>query len=141
MRNRFTNPANGQVYDWPINHSEEQDAGQDKNIEHSGNTGRVGLVRQQGDRTPYVLSFSGTIFHRAQHQQMEWWSSLTNYQSIYFRDFDGNEAEVIITRYKAIRHRTIKNPRDPGAPLHYWTYTIDMEVLRFIAGDLVGMVW
>jgi hypothetical protein len=142
MRNRFINPANGQVYDWPINHSEEEEAGQEKNIEHGGTTNRVGLVRQQGDPAPYVLRYSGTILNTAQFQAMTWWTSLTNYQSIHFRDFDDNLYEVIITQFKPTRHRTLRNPRDQAsAPLHFWRYTIEMEVLRFISGDLVGMIW
>lgn len=142
VRPRFTNPATGETYDWKIGHAEESEAGKTRNITRSAPTGAagnpsVGPVRQQGDDGPYILQYTGTILDRAQHQQMWRWYRMCASQTIYFRDFDSQQYEVQITDYKEQRHRTLKN-RDPSAPQHYWTYTISMEVYRFIAGDMAS---
>lgn len=143
MRNRFTNPLNGATYDWPINHASEEEFGYDLNIEHSGNTGNVGLVRQEGDPSPIVLRYSGTLLTRAQFEAMWGWVKLCRSQpgsppqTIHFRDFDNQQYEVLITEFKPTRQRTLKNPRGgTDTPHHYWTYTISMEVIRTISGDL-----
>lgn len=135
-RNRFTNPATGAFYDWPINHTEEEAAGKTRTITRTSNTGLVGLVKQQGDDGPMLMKLTGTILTRDQFRQMWAWYSLSRMQTIYFRDFDGQEAEVQVTSFLPKRERTLRNPRDPSIPHHYWSYTIEMEVYRFIAGDL-----
>lgn len=137
-RDRFVNPANGGAYDWLVNHSDEGETGKTRNITRTANTGVVGLVKQQGDDGPYILKLSGTILHRSQLQQMWAWYALCRTQTIYFYDFDGQGFEVQITSFMPTRHRTLRNPRDPSAPLHYWTYNIEMEVYRFLNGDLVA---
>lgn len=144
VRNRFRNAATGDTYEWHVNHSEEQELGKERSIEHTGLSGgflsgSTGVVRQVGLDSPMVLSFTGTIFHAAQHQEMIDWFQLCRTQTVEFRDFTGDEYEVLITSFKPIRKRTLRNPRDPSIPLHYWTYTITMEVIRFISGDWEGV--
>jgi hypothetical protein len=139
MRNRFTNPANGATYDWLKNHSEEDGAGKTRNIERTANTGSVGAVKQQGDDGPLLLRWKGTILQRSQLQAMWTWWNLCRTQTIYLRDFDGEEYEGQITSFVPQRHSTLRNPRDPSAPLHYWTYDFEFEIYRVISGDLVGL--
>lgn len=143
-RNRFRNAATGDTYEWHINHSEEQEFGKERSIEHTGlsggfSTGSTGVVRQVGIDAPMALQLTGTIFHQAQHDEMIAWFSLCRTQTIEFKDFAGNEYEVLILSYKPTRKRTLRNPRDASIPLHYWTYTITMEVVRFISGDWEGV--
>jgi hypothetical protein len=140
VANRFT-AADGTFYDWLVNHDEEDAFGRERNIEVTatvaGATGN--LVRQQGDDSPPRLRLSGKILHQSQVIQMDYWMLRTRYETIHFRDFAGDEYEVIITSFQPKRIRTIKNPRDPAAPLWYWSYTLEMQVIRAIAGARVWM--
>lgn len=138
-RNTFTNPANGDTYEWPVNHSDEDATGKTRQITRSANTGSVGAVRQQGDDGATVLTFNGVINTRAQLQQFWAWYALSRTQTIYLTDYDGQEYEVQITAFQPKRVRKLTSiARDPGMPHHYYTYTITMEVLRFIAGDMAS---
>lgn len=141
-RNRFTDPVDGSFYEWTINHSEEQESGKTRNFTNSATTSNVGLVRQQGDDSPMTLRYSGTILDRAQLVAFWQWFVLSRDQTIYFTDFDDQEYEVQIASFSPKRERTLRNPRDDSAPLHYWTYTMEMTVYRFVSGDLAdaGMV-
>lgn len=135
--NRFTNPVTAAYYDWPQNHLEEERLGKARNIEHTAPTNAVGLVKQQSDESPLVLSWRGHILRKAQHDTMWEWYALCETQSIYIRDFTGDEYEVLITEFNPIRKRTVKNPQDPvNAPLWYWEYTLTMEVLTVRTGAL-----
>jgi hypothetical protein len=139
-RNRFTNPKTAAVYDWAVNHSEEQEFGKRRNIDHGALTNGTGLVRQQSDDTPLVLHLKGTIFHKAQFEQMIAWWKLCETQTIYFKDFSGDEYEVIITEFLPVRERTIKNPRDyANAPYWFWKYDIAMEVIAIRSGTWAGV--
>lgn len=137
MRNRFTNPANGDFYDWVLNHSDEEESGHTTTVNRTANTGGTGLVRQQGDDGPWLLRYTGTILDRSQHQAMMRWKQISRGQTIYFKDYDGQEYEVVINQYTARRVRVLRNRRDPSMPFHRFEYTIEMEVVRFIAGDAV----
>lgn len=135
MRNEFENPSTGTKYAWAINHSEEEEVGKARSVESGANTANTGLIPQQADDQPLVLRYSGTIFSKAQIEQMVAWYNLCVTQTIYFHDFAGESYEVLITSFKAERKRTVKNPRDfKNAPLWYWKYVIEMRVIRVIDG-------
>lgn len=136
----FTNPATGATYPFPVNPSEEEEFGKRRNIEHSAPTSGVGLIRQQGDDDPLVLKVKGTIFHRDQVVQMIAWQQLTRTQTIYLTDHAGDQYEILITAFLPQRQRTIRNPRDyANAPLWFWKYSLEMEVLRVISGVWAGV--
>jgi hypothetical protein len=140
-RNRFTNPANGDFYDWQINYSEEEEFGKTRSIEHGANTANTGLVKQQGDDSPLKISVNGVILHKAQLVEMIQWWKLCGTQTIYFKDFTDEEYEVLITSFRPTRHRTIHNPRDfANAPLWYWRYVLEMEVVTIRSGVWAGVV-
>lgn len=127
--NRFIDPATGDTYIWPLNHNEEQGSGKQRTIEHKPTTGG-GSMPVQGDDTPMVLRFEGTILEQAQHDEFARWFELSRHRTIYFRDFQGREYEVLITRFDPVRKRVAANPRDRvNAPLHTWTYSLEMEVI------------
>jgi hypothetical protein len=68
-----------------------------------------------------------------------WWK-LCETQTIYFKDFSGDEYEVIITEFLPVRERTIKNPRDyANAPYWFWKYDIAMEVIAIRSGTWAGV--
>jgi len=140
-RNIFHDPAgNRPDYSWAINHSEEEEFGKSRNIEHGANTGGTGLVKQQSDDSPLVMQFTGTILTKAQVTEMIAWFQLCNSQTIHFTDYAGDKYEVIISIFKPTRHRTIRNPRDfANAPYWYWKYEISMEVIRVIDGVWEGV--
>lgn len=140
MRERFTNPANASYYDWPINHDEEAEFGKGRNIEHGANTANTGFVRQQSDDSPLVIKISGAILTVAQHEEFRDWFILSEGQTIYFRDFYGDEYEVIFTAYKPTRKRTVRNPQGGTVnPYHWYRYDIEMEVVRVISGTWAGV--
>jgi hypothetical protein len=66
------------------------------------------------------------------------WYTKCETRSIYFTDFAGDSYEVLITAFHPKRLRTMRNPRDPGARLWYWTYTIEMMVLAVRSGAWIG---
>lgn len=136
--NQFQDPAAVvTTYSWAINHSEEEDFGRDRQIEHSAPTSGVGLIRQQGEESPLVYRIAGTIFAEAQVTEFWEWFTLCRTQTIYFHDFAGDSYEVLISSFKPTRHRTIRNPKDfANAPLHFWRYTMEMEVVRVIDGPI-----
>lgn len=136
-RDCFTDPATGDEYNWHVNHNVEQAFGKQRNVERTARTGFQGYVRQQGDDGPLILQFQGEILHRAQYQQMWHFYHLCETQTIYFTDFFGDEAEVQITHFTPTRVRVAKNPSDPSIPFHRWDYTIEMDVVRVISGDLL----
>lgn len=136
-QNKFINPANGVTYVWLVNHDEEDEAGKARTITHTAPTGATGLVRQQGDDGPYLIKLSGKILDRSQ-LVMFWLSYATcRTQTLHFVDYDGQRYEVQITDFAPKRVRKEYSPqRDASTPLHYWTYTMVMEVFAFIAGDM-----
>lgn len=119
------------AYSFQVNHSDEDAQEKKRNIETTAPTTGVGFVRQQGDASPEVLRYSGTILHKAQKDAMDAYYALCDTQTIFFRDFTGEEREVMITNFNPVRKRAAANPQDPvNAPLHYWTYTIEMQVIE-----------
>jgi hypothetical protein len=136
MRNRFTDPAAVvAAYDWPINHNEEEESGKARNITRTAPTGNVGLVKQQGDDGPFILKLKGHIKTRAQYAAFWQWYQLCRTQTIYFRDFDNQQYEVQITSFLPTRLRRHSYPGPGLDPYdHYWTYTMELEVYRFISG-------
>jgi hypothetical protein len=138
MRERFRDAANamGSIpnpYDFQINHSDEEPEERTRNVERSATTtpaptGPV-FVLQQGESGPPVKRYHGTILLPAQLAAMQAYYDACSNRTIFFRDFTGVEFEVLITRFSPQRQRTLRNPRDRTL-LHYWTYDIEMEVIR-----------
>lgn len=141
-RNRFSDPnAVRATYDWPVNHSDEEQFGKQRSLEHGALTGDGGgLVAQQSDSQPLTLRWSGTIFHESQVTEMIAWWELCETQTVHISDFAGDSYEVTIVNFNPVRKRTIRNPRDfANAPFWYWTYELDMEVVRVIDGVWSGV--
>lgn len=140
MRDKFTNPANSESYEFDIGHSSEEPTSKTRQITNSANTANTGLIAQQGDVQPLLLRYAGTILKASQHKEMWRWYQLCETQTILFTDYAGNEYEVMITDFAPKRQPTLRNPRDPkNALLHYWNYTITMQVIRVVKGELAGL--
>lgn len=134
-RNVFTDPAGVRGgYSWDYNHSDEGETGMDAAVQATANTAGVGFVLQQDEPSPRTLSYTGTILKRAQLVQMLQWTHLSQQHSIYLTDFAGDKYEILITSFRTARKRG-RNRRDPtGAPMWYWTFTLEALVLRDIIG-------
>lgn len=135
VANRFTNPANNAIYDWPLNHSSEETSGKARNITTTAPTGGVGLVRQQGDDGPYQLKWVGRILRRSQLAAMWEWYQLCRTQTIHLTDFDGQKYEGQITDFQPRRIRA-ERPGSADPQTHVWEYTFTFDVYRFIDGDM-----
>lgn len=146
-RNQFIDLAPGGLgtYTWAVNHSEERELGGSRNIERTATTdgGIGGVVRQQGVDDPLTLSFDGTIFTEAQHQKFIAFYAIGRVRTIDFVDFTGARYEVLIASYKPTRKPTVRNPRDPynvaGNQLHYYTYTLELDVIKVKSGPWLGV--
>jgi hypothetical protein len=134
-QNVFADPAGVRgSYAWDYNHEAENETGLDAEVQATANTAGVGFVLQQDDPSPRTMSLTGTILKRAHLVQMLQWTHLSQLHSIYFTDFAGDKYEVVITGFTTARKRG-RNRRDPAnAPLWYWTYTLNMLVLRELIG-------
>lgn len=134
-RNQFIDPRGVRpTYNWAINHSEEDNFGRSRNIEYTARTGE-GLVMQQGDEPPVLIRIRGTILTKAQVQEMIAWYTLCKEQTIYFKDFAGDEYEVLITSFQPTRQRNVGNLRDQAnAPYWHWTYEMQMDVVTVRSG-------
>jgi len=141
LANEFINPENSDKYAWPINHTEESEAGIARTISRGANTAATGLVRQQADDQPLVFQFAGTIFKESMLEEMIKWYVLCKTQTIFFKKYSGDEFEVCITEFKPTEKKTLHNPKDfANAPLWYWSYTMTMEVITVRSGVWVGIV-
>lgn len=137
-RDRFFNPLTNVTYSWQRNHEEEDEAGKQRNITHTSNTGNVGLVRQQGEESPMVMTWRGKIFHRSQLIQFWDWFRLCKTQTIHLIDFDNQGYEVQIVDFRPRRRSKLSAASpDPSMPMHYYEYAIAFEVYDFLTGDLV----
>lgn len=142
VRNKFENPANGASYTWHQNHDPdgEEETGKTRAIDRVPNTSGNDVVLTQGDDGTYTLKFRGKILKRAQLRAFWEWYELSDSQTIYFTDFDGQKYEVQITAFTPKRRGKLSSvSQDPTTPNHFWEYSIEMAVVRFIAGDMADM--
>jgi hypothetical protein len=137
--NVFT-AADGTSYAWPINHDAEDAFGKTRNLEHTALLKGSGLVIQQGDDGPLTIKVSGAILHKAQVQAFDAWFERCRTETIHFTDFAGDSYEVMITSFTPTRQRTLRNPRDPSIPLHYYKYNLEMEVIQVLSGSRSNVV-
>lgn len=130
-RDRFRDPSAAlATYDWEINHFQEDGADKRRTIERTAVTSGVGFVRQQGEDSPEVLRYKGTILSQTQYDKMVAYYEACRTRTIFFRDFTGDEKEVIITAFNPLRKWVANNPRGGTTnPGHIWTYDIEMEVV------------
>ena len=122
------------LYQFPVNYSEEGEFGRRRNLERTASTNHVGVVRQQGDDGPLIITFNGVIFHADMHQKLINYFAVGRDRTVFFTDFEGWQYEVFLIAYLPTRVRTLRNPRDPSIPYHYWKYSMEMEVVNALSG-------
>jgi hypothetical protein len=147
--NTFIDPVTGETWDWPINHNDETGTaakgggmgGLERNYTISAPTSLGIAIRQQAANDPMSLSWKGSALTRARHQKFLYWFDKCASHSIIVRDFSGDEFEVVITAYIPQRKPAAINRNDmANAPLWYYDYQIDMDVITAISGDYVGLI-
>lgn len=132
VRAQFQDPAPGGlgVYTWTVMWTEEEGRDQRRALERTAITSGVGFVRQQGEDTPMTFKFTGTILNASQKAAFDSYYEVSRARTIFFLDFENVRHEVMFTAWNPQRKRTLHNPRDASIPLHYWTYSLELEVIR-----------
>jgi len=115
-------------YTFEINHSDEDSQQNTLNMQRSAVTTGVGFVRQQGEPGPRILSYSGTILTTSQYDAMMSYAEACATRTIFFRDVEGTEYEVLITSFTPKRERVAVNPRQSDI-LWKWSYQLQMEII------------
>ncbi len=115
-------------YIWQVNHREEEGNQDSLNVERTAVTTGVGFVRQQGQPSPRILNYSGTILHQTQYDAMRAYFEACRTRTIFFRDVAGDEMEVLIVSLNITRRAVLRNPYDIESPW-IWKYQIQMEVI------------
>lgn len=141
LAQKFVNPANGDEYTWPVNHSDENEAGVARQVTTSANTGNNALVMQQGDEQPLVFQIAGTIFAKSQLEAFKNWYLLCRTQTIDWHKYTGDVYAVQITSFKPKEQRVVRNPKDSAnAALWIWKYTMELTVVSVKSGVWAGIV-
>lgn len=130
------------TYNFHINHSEEDEFGVKVSYQRTATTAGVGFVRQMGEPQPAIFRLKGTILQRVQYQEMwSYWyeangAAVGPARTLHFVDQLSARFEVLFTAFNPIRHRAGLNPRGatPNEKLVYWTYEMELEVIRDISG-------
>lgn len=129
MRERFRDSAGVLAdYEFEINHAEEDAEERSINVERTAPTSGMGFVRQQGEPSPRVLRYQGSILTTAQYEAMGAYVAACKTRTIFFRDVDGTEYEVLVTNFAPQRKRVAWNSREPNL-LWKWDYRLEMEVI------------
>lgn len=132
--NQFIDPAGVKAtYAWTINHSEEEAVTRSRQVGDGAPSSDIGLLPQQGVSYPLVFQWKGSLFTQADKDIMDSWYGLCEDQSIFLKDFDDNQYEVLITDWVPQRVPVAWNHR--GQIPWYWTYTIIIRVLTVMSGD------
>lgn len=135
--NIFTDPSGVKPpYSWVINHSEEEEVANSRQMSDGAPTSDIGLLPQQGAPLPLVFQWKGTIFTQGDKDAMDSWFELCENQSIYLTDFTQSQYEVLIESFNVKRKGVKWNHR--GQVPWLWEYTIMIRVLRVLSGDWSG---
>ena len=116
------------TYEFDVNHHEEEDSGQSRNITRTAPTSGVGFVRQQGISAPFTKKYVGTILRQSQYDAIQAYYEACANRTVFFRDYTGEESEVVIITFSTTRVAVLRNPREPSL-MHIWKYRLEMEVI------------
>lgn len=135
-RDTLIDPAPGGLgeYVFQVGHSDEEEFGTGRQLTVTSNTAGGLAVFQQGDDEPLILTLHGTILHKNQHEKLIAYTKKSRDHTLIFRDFFGEEYEVIVASYKTARKRTMRNPRDTGMLLHTHSFTLVLSVVGLVQG-------
>jgi hypothetical protein len=134
VRQRFRDAAGlmGPVdnpYSFQINHSDEEAIDQTRSVTRTAVTTGPQFVIQQGEPSPRILRYNGTILDLKQLDAFQAYYNACATRTIFFLDVQGIEYEVLIQRFAPQRKRTLRNPREPTL-MWYWSYNLEMEIIE-----------
>lgn len=128
-RERFRDGAGAlATYSFSVNHNEEEPDEQTRNVNRQAVTTGPRFVLQQGEPSPHVLRYSGSILTLEQLGAMQAYYDACATRTVFFRDVSGVEYEVLILRFAPQRKPVLYNAREPTMRW-IWTYQLDMEVI------------
>lgn len=133
LPNIFQDPAGVKAeYVWTLNHTEEEEAQNSRQMADGAATNNIGLIPQEGAPYPLVFQWKGSLFTQSDKDEMDSWFALCAAQSIYLTDFSGSSYEVLITDWDVQRVPGFN--RRGGLPW-FWKYTITFRILTVRSGD------
>lgn len=133
----FYDPVTASGYTWHLNYLSCDGPSRPANVSYDSRSSGQGVIPTQGDYTPLVLVLKGTILKRSQY--LAFWEYRHKDNSFRFTDEEGQEFEVTMTGFDCAKERTTYNPFDPDMRGHKWSYTMTLQILRVIDGDLEGV--
>lgn len=126
----------GDDFTWEVNPNGQEEVQRGRNISYSSPTGYVGLIRQQGDRQPFVIRYKGRALTDNHWRQMNYFHAISEQRTLFFRDIDDDEYQVTIPEFRWTRVPVAFNPRDPTyAPYWVWDYVIGFDVFAVMPGS------
>lgn len=137
MQVRFTDPATGATYDWAINPGYAgvtAPTQKQRNITRTSSTSNGAPTRQQGDDGPSLIRWEVEVFTEAHELQLWVWYQLCKTQTIYLRDWAGEECEGQIVVLGRQQVGVVRGPGDASERGMYAKYVFEFEIYRFISG-------
>jgi len=133
--NQFFDPVTATTYNWAINESDQDGPRHGGNVDFDGKASSIGVIGTQGEDQALLITLTGTILTQDQYRKFLFFSKIKN--SFRFIDSIGNQYEVSMTEFSPKVERVAMNYMDPTyMPHHKYTYTMQLWVLRTLAGDL-----
>lgn len=135
-RDTLIDPAPGGLgtYAFDINHLEEDEYGNERQLTVTRNTSDGIAMTQQGDSAVQTKVLKGTILKESQHAALAAFAKksgrLDPTNTLIYRDFYGEEFEVLIQSYKVTPVRLSQNRRDPTMRRHKITYTLVLLIIN-----------
>lgn len=117
------------TYSFTVNHRDEEPQEQTRNVSREAVTTGPRFVLQQGEPSPRVLRYTGSILTMEQLTAMQAYYDACATRTVFFRDVSGIEYEVLITRFAPQRKPVLYNTREPTLRW-FWAYSLDMEIIR-----------
>lgn len=129
-RDAFGDPATGEVYLWPHNHSEEQGAVRTRAVNavmpSAARFRQTRAIRVQSTPVELVYRLAGSVLTRAQHNDFLRFVDISTHHTIYFYHFAGDLFECFLSDYEPQRKYLQRGPRGE----HYvWPYTMQIDVI------------
>lgn len=134
-RDTLIDPAPGGLgtYEFEINHQDEEEYGNERQLTVTRNTADGIAITQQGDSAVQQRTLTGTILTKDQHEKLAAFTKksgrLDPTNTLIFRDFFGEEYEVLIQAYRVKPVGVMRNPRDPGMRKHILRFTMVLLII------------
>jgi hypothetical protein len=137
-RSSFYDPTLGTTSNFLINYEELTGPDQQDQVSYEGNAGGTGIIGTKGDKAPLLLHLTGKCVHQVQKDMFLRYKALDT--SFKFTDEDSNAYEVTMTGLAWVKKGCSYNQFDASMRRHYWTYTMELTIIRVISGEYAGLI-